>query len=658
MKFSAKLLRCSFVLLFIMAGACSAAVDKGGKRNTVADSITYTLPGKQLMAIAQKVLYKKTPQEDMYLYVLYPPVNKRKKPAIVYFTGGGWNTGNVADEIPTAAWFRDHGIIGITVDYRVKSRHGTTPLECIMDAKSAMRYIRGHAGEFGIDPNKIIAAGGSAGGHLAICTLLDGGDDPADNLKISAKPNGLVLHNPVLGEGFGTWFLDKHPEFTPLKNISTGWPPTIISNGTIDDTTPYAGAEKFARLMHEAGNVCELIAVKDAGHSCDWPVNNPNFMPTLTYMVSFLQEYELLPSRQKADSIGTGWEKFISLDRYLLPFWKADTITEEISQVIKKDGNATGTLLFDAKRVLSVRSADLQKTYTEGKDWLYKDGGILLTANSSIPFFSNDELFFHKEIPGLSMAGKAAGTFVLFSESPVFWSKQISVTYIPQSRRAWKGPVPVFNQNKLAVTIGKLKNKQKLKVVFYGNSIETGCNSSGFLNYAPFMPSWPELIIYNLRHKYKSEVTFSNQSVGGKMAQWGSQEVVTRVVPQAPDLVIIGFGMNDGTFGVKPEEYRRQIKAIMDSISARNHNVEFILIAPMLANPLAIQNGNQGLYKAQLDKLSRKGVVVADITGVHLELLKFKNYQDMTGNNVNHPNDYLARWYAQFISGLLIKKAE
>lgn len=658
MKFRTKILLCLVVSSLITVRVYSTVVNKHLKRYTSADSTIYTLPGKQLMAMAQKVLYKKTPQEDMYFYVLYPLENNLRKPAIVYFTGGGWNTGEVVDEIPTAAWFRDHGIIGITVDYRVKSRHGTTPLECIMDAKSAMRYIRGHADDFGIDPNKIIAAGGSAGGHLAICTLLSGGDDPTDDLSISPKPNGLVLHNPVLGEGFGRWFLDNHPEFTPLKNISAGWPPTIISNGTIDDTTPYTGAEKFARLMHDAGNVCELITVKDAGHSCDWPVSNANFMPTLTYMVSFLEEYKLLPARKKTDSIGSGWEKLISLDKYLLPFWKADTITEEISQIIKKDGKATGTLLFDARKILSVKSADLKQTYVEGKDWFYKGGKISLTVNSSIPFFRDDELFFRKEIPGLSIPGKTDGTFVLFSETPFFWSKQISVTYIPQKKREWKGPVPVFDQTKLAATIEKLRNKQKLKIVFYGNSIETGCNSSGFLNYAPFMPSWPELIIYNLRHIYKSEVVFSNQSVGGKMAQWGSEEVEKRVVPQAADLVIIGFGMNDGTFGVEPKEYRKQIKAIIDSISIGNNKAEFILIAPMLANPLAIQNKNQALYKAELDKLCRKGVVVADITGVHSELLKFKNYQDMTGNNVNHPNDYLARWYAQFISGLLIKNAD
>ena len=98
-----------------------------------------------------------------------------------------------------------------------------------------------------------------------------------ENLKISSKPNAIVMHNPVLGEGFGKEFFDVHPEFSPILHITKGWPPTILSNGTKDKTTPFQYAEKFTRLMKDAGNVCELIPVKDADHSCDWPSEQPQF---------------------------------------------------------------------------------------------------------------------------------------------------------------------------------------------------------------------------------------------------------------------------------------------------------------------------------------------------------------------------------------------
>ena len=294
------------VLLILMVSGISFGSDFNSKSNnknqpqpTKIPKVSYTLPGKELMSLSEKILYKKTPQEDMYLYLLRPEGKTKKAfPAIIYFTGGGWVNGSVDSQIANAAWFRDHGIIGITADYRVESRHGTTPLECIRDAKSAVRYVRAHAKELGIDPNKIIVAGGSAGGHIASCTSISAGDEPAEDLTISSKGNALVLHNPVLGEGFGDEFFKVHPAFSPILHIAKGWPPTIISCGTADKTTPYAVAQKFVRLMMEAGNTCELIPVKDADHSCDWPVSNPNFLPTLQRMTYFLVEQNFIPKQR------------------------------------------------------------------------------------------------------------------------------------------------------------------------------------------------------------------------------------------------------------------------------------------------------------------------------------------------------------------------
>jgi len=276
----------------------SKSIKQPQQQPTKIPAVCYTLPGKELMLLSEKILYKKTPQEDMYLYLLRPEGKAKKAlPAIIYFTGGGWVNGSVDSQIANAAWFRDHGIIGITADYRVKSRHGTTPVECIRDAKSAVRYVRTYAKELGIDPTKIIVAGGSAGGHIAACTAIEGGDEPDEDLTISSKSNALVLHNPVLGEGFGGDFFNEHPEFSPILHVIKGWPPTIISCGTVDKTTPFAVAQKFTKLMIEAGNVCELIPVKDADHSCDWPVSNPNFLPTLKRMTQFLEEQKFVPKQ-------------------------------------------------------------------------------------------------------------------------------------------------------------------------------------------------------------------------------------------------------------------------------------------------------------------------------------------------------------------------
>lgn len=287
-------------LLLISCGIVTAQTVTSAQSCDSVTSLTsvkesYKLSGRNLVALSEKILYKKTPQTDLYLYLLRPSVHTRKAlPAIVYFFGGGWVGGDVSAQIPTAAWFRDHGIICITVDYRTKSKYGTTPVECVQDGKSAVRYVRAHAKELGVNPNKIIVAGGSAGGHIAACMAFEGGDAADENLRISSKANALVLHNPVLGEGFGKDFFDKHPEFSPMLHVNKNWPPTIISNGTKDNTTPFKIAEKFVLLMKTAGNTCELISVKDADHSCDWPVSNPNFLPTLERMTGFLREQKMM----------------------------------------------------------------------------------------------------------------------------------------------------------------------------------------------------------------------------------------------------------------------------------------------------------------------------------------------------------------------------
>ena len=268
----------------------------GAAPDTKPAEVSYLTPGADLLKIAESVVYKETPQENLRLYILRPEkTSPDPLPAIVYFTGGGWVKGTADSMIPNAEWFREQGIIGIVADYRVKSRHGTSPVECVKDAKSAIRFLRKNAKELGIDPNRLIAAGGSAGGHIAATAVLPGNDEPGEDTSISTRPNALVLHNPVLGIGYREDFFAEHPDCSPILGVGPGGPPTILSNGTADDTTPYSAAEEFTAKMVAAGNVCELIPVERAKHSCDWPATNRNFLPTITKMTEFLRKNGIIP---------------------------------------------------------------------------------------------------------------------------------------------------------------------------------------------------------------------------------------------------------------------------------------------------------------------------------------------------------------------------
>src|SRR5205823_3485066 len=128
------------------------------------------------------------------LHVHYPPDWKKedKRPVIVFFFGGGWTQGKVEQFEPQAAYLAGRGLVAARADYRVNSRHGVTPDACVEDAKSAVRWLRLNAAMLGIDPERVVAAGGSAGGHIAACTTCPGLDAEDEDAKVSSRPNALV----------------------------------------------------------------------------------------------------------------------------------------------------------------------------------------------------------------------------------------------------------------------------------------------------------------------------------------------------------------------------------------------------------------------------------------------------------------------------------
>lgn len=170
-------------------------------------------------------------------------------------------------------------MVAIVADYRVKLRHGVTPFECVADAKSAIRWLRTHAVELGIDPKRIVASGGSAGGHLAASTaLLKGLDEKYENLKVSSVPNALVLFNPALDlpdlaerlpANELAQFIDwskRAADISPIHHVRRHSPPTIIFHGTGDKTVPFEQATRFCEAMKKEGNRCEVVPFEGRPH--------------------------------------------------------------------------------------------------------------------------------------------------------------------------------------------------------------------------------------------------------------------------------------------------------------------------------------------------------------------------------------------------------
>lgn len=233
---------------------------------------------------AKVIVFKQVGDVDLRLHMFQPDDWKAgdSRPAIVFYFGGGWRNGNPNQFATQSAYLATHGMVAFCAEYRVHSKHDSTAAQSVADAKSAMRYVRSHAAELGIDPDRIAAGGGSAGGHLAAAVAtLPGFNEEAEDLSVSCVPNALVLFNPAVdisAKGLGrdpdgerqqellTRTGADVAELSPTNYVTGGLPPTIIFHGIADSTVPYAQEEAFQKKMEAAGNRCELVGYPEKDH--------------------------------------------------------------------------------------------------------------------------------------------------------------------------------------------------------------------------------------------------------------------------------------------------------------------------------------------------------------------------------------------------------
>jgi len=228
-----------------------------------------------MSVIKKRECYKQVGDTKLNLYLFEPSERKHDEllPSIVFFPGGGWTFARPEQFFPHCNYFSTRGMVSISAEYRVKNKHGTSPLESVLDGKSVIRWIRDHSSHLGINPQKIIGAGGSAGGHVALCTALTKGyeSDSSKGNPLDSKPNALVLFNPVVdtvtNPRIANLFKGKAREFSPIHLAKKGAPPTLIFHGTRDNIVPFKDVEQFTIIMKELGIRCELVSFEGKGHA-------------------------------------------------------------------------------------------------------------------------------------------------------------------------------------------------------------------------------------------------------------------------------------------------------------------------------------------------------------------------------------------------------
>ena len=252
-----------------------------------------------------KLIYKTVGDTELKMDVIYPQDYQKgqKRPAIVFFFGGGWTHGSPVQFQTQGMELAKRGMIAILADYRTVSKYNTTPKECVSDARSAMRYVREHSKEIGVDKKMIAAGGGSAGGHLAAATaVIDAFDDAEDNKRISAVPDALILFNPVIdngpenGYGYGM-VKEYYKDFSPTHNIRSKMPPTLFMVGEKDRLIPSSVAGSFKKRIEEYGGECKLVIYPGQGHgffNYNKNRNSKYYKETLEETIKFLTAHKFI----------------------------------------------------------------------------------------------------------------------------------------------------------------------------------------------------------------------------------------------------------------------------------------------------------------------------------------------------------------------------
>ena len=268
--------------------------------------IVFAGKAQQFSFEKKSLVYKEVDGHSLEMVMYIPDIAPMMKlPAIVFFFGGGWENGDPSHFAKQAEYFASRGMVAVCPDYRVKSRHNSTPFESVKDARSAIRFLKMNGTELGIDTGRIVASGGSAGGHLALCTaVLSDVNEETDNFDYSPIPFALVLFNPVVDtgkKGYGQEKLEgREFRISPVHNIKPDMPPVLIMHGKADKTVPYENVVRFRHVMKQEDNQCILKGYAKQSHGFFNFRNSPkHFKKTLQKSEIFLEKHELLR--------GTSW---------------------------------------------------------------------------------------------------------------------------------------------------------------------------------------------------------------------------------------------------------------------------------------------------------------------------------------------------------------
>lgn len=344
---------------------------------------------------------------------------------------------------------------------------------------------------------------------------------------------------------------------------------------------------------------------------------------------------------------------------YYQPIWYTREVYDETFIFVGEEGSAQ--LLYVPAEIKYVRDYQLQATYTEGVDYKIEGKTITRLKGSSMPYWEIDDYFVTEDkAPLLIPAAMHTlefefddNRYIYYAEGVDITKNNISISYTTDDK--WKGEMIEGQTDKTKKFLDKLKTEGKGSIMFYGDSITTGCNASGTTqggNINPYTPSFDKLVVNWLEDKYNANITLYNEAVGGWTTGNGVEGLESKILSKATDIdmFVVAFGMND--MNTSLNNYNYLINKMATRYLEINPNGVVVLVSTMLPNTQSGWVGNQRYFEEELIKIADKNdsIAVARVNYVFTQYEEMgKRTRDYLANNINHPNDFGVRTYAQVI---------
>lgn len=324
------------------------------------------------------------------------------------------------------------------------------------------------------------------------------------------------------------------------------------------------------------------------------------------------------------------------------PLWEGNGLQRGEPVLFRlQDGRSTGRLLYPAERILRMSLADGTELTGDCVEVL---GNVLVSRSSQFPVFQDSDLF-----PSASEEGhdwwSADGRHIRYDCRGLYRASQVLVDY--ETRGRWNGPIPTRQDLSFAKRLSK---GERLKIVLLGDSISAGADASAFLDVPPHQPAYGELFVHRLRRAGYSLVEFENLSKGGMTAKWGCSQM-DRLIETAPDLTLIAFGMNDASEKHEDDVFRRHMEQMVEELQSRT-TTEVLLLSGMTANTAwdLAESPRRDRFHQILTAMGRPGVGFCDVHSIWKHVEDSKGFWSLTGNGLNHPNDFGHRLYADCVA--------